>query len=604
MLRTSRNMLMGTIYGLSTFTAVAASALGEGRSQLSFQPPPNLSSSSSPSSHDLNVNTTANYIFNSLAGALAQLPNTIHPNGHLLLPVTIPTHTTVYHARNDNGSVPSPDWVAMDVEMSYGIMTGRSGGTWLSTFVTAREIKLVYFDGNSAALGTPGWLDTQDVVAPPEEDETPGHPGGGWNGEHDRAVRLCEWNEREKLRLDGFLRMNSGFEVMWCDFDSGALELVSHLNITPPDVPLSSGGSSWDHGGGGDHHFASPSSPRGSSEFDDALPPPPEGSYPGRRPGEGGGGPPGRGGASIFSSSSRFEWLRVSTHRYHIPQPHIVPDWSSFVTFYHPRLSSLVEARKGVSRMGDHQVKRDASEEDVSSVRDEIVEVLRRSSGSRGSGVDWSQLSKDVVERYGDRLANLDHILNGSSSSSSNFGASSSSLSSTNFTLLRTKLSVLTYTMLNPFLDTTHLSNTSSSSTPSSLWLPSTLDRCSTYLTRTVSRSTLTDQERILKASIDFVTGRICSEIGGMFEESLLGSKKGREEESLVKEWRGRVKELMSWLDWPIWTRCEVACSWNEVCAIPMWPLTSRGGPRGDPDPKTPPVVPYCLALDGEEGRF
>jgi hypothetical protein len=50
----------------------------------------------------------------------------------------------------------------MDPEVSL-TFAAASAPTWISTFSSTRELRLVYFDGASAALAEKGWLDVQDA---------------------------------------------------------------------------------------------------------------------------------------------------------------------------------------------------------------------------------------------------------------------------------------------------------------------------------------------------------------------------------------------------------------------------------------------------------
>jgi hypothetical protein len=169
---------LGLLSTLSTLAGAEASALkasGQQQAQLAFQPPPlpesstfSLASSSPPTTASqhaaLNISSTANFIFNSMTGILAQLPNTIHPNGHTLLPVLVPQHTTLYHSRMDDEILTSGyEWLAFDPEMSYAIFIRGGPTTFLTTWATTRPLKLLAFDGMSSALGHSGWLDSQDV---------------------------------------------------------------------------------------------------------------------------------------------------------------------------------------------------------------------------------------------------------------------------------------------------------------------------------------------------------------------------------------------------------------------------------------------------------
>ena len=64
--------------------------------------------------------------------------------------------------------------------------------------MTTRDVKLLYFDGNSAA-NEYGMMDTADLIAWGEirPDKS--------NSEYERIVALCEW--AKPRGLDGFIRM-------------------------------------------------------------------------------------------------------------------------------------------------------------------------------------------------------------------------------------------------------------------------------------------------------------------------------------------------------------------------------------------------------------
>lgn len=153
-------------------------------------------------------NSTAPYIFNALSASLSQWPNTYHQNGHSIIPGILEPFTLLYHARRTPILPPSPEWFAFDPEMSFGIMGGMGGQTYMLTYQTTRPAKVVYFDGMSAALSeTAGWLDAQDALVARR---------GGQDGprdyfvydEYTRAHKLCEWGK--PYNVEGFVRMNSG----------------------------------------------------------------------------------------------------------------------------------------------------------------------------------------------------------------------------------------------------------------------------------------------------------------------------------------------------------------------------------------------------------
>ncbi|CAF9914513.1 MAG: hypothetical protein HETSPECPRED_001999 [Heterodermia speciosa] len=125
-------------------------------------------------------------------------------------------------------------------EMAYGIM-GSTRNSFLSTYQTTRPAKCLYFDGASASLWGSGTLDTQMLLV---YGNTTGIPTTNssrpvsWD-EYDRARRLCGWIHEQDAGvpgqgIEGIVRMNAGFELIWCNFSSPSLRLVSRLNVSVP----------------------------------------------------------------------------------------------------------------------------------------------------------------------------------------------------------------------------------------------------------------------------------------------------------------------------------------------------------------------------------
>ncbi|EED81723.1 predicted protein [Postia placenta Mad-698-R] len=357
-------------------------------------------------------NSSAPFIFNSLSSLLVQWPNTYHGNGHTVIPGILEPYTLLYHARKDTASPPpSPEWFAFDPEMSYGIMAGRRGQTFLHTYRNIRPARIVYFDGMSAALNQMGWLDSQEILFNNGSDRSDGYPS---LNEYDRARKLCAWGQ--EFGVEGFVRMNAGF----------------HLNITAPGTPPGSSDMP-------------PGPPPGSGR-----PVPPTGP-PGRdAPTRGRRG--GMGGWSPFGMTGFSEWLRAASQRGTVPQPHILLDYASLVTFYHPRLRSLAQTREG-QPMRQHRIWTNISDADAQSVVDEIEDVLGRPPWRRvGSGMDWGALTRNVVEEWASRVVQLHEFL-GNASAELDSGASVNTTATLQF------VRRLTYSPLNPFMDTGASSN-------------------------------------------------------------------------------------------------------------------------------------------------
>ncbi|KAI4184509.1 MAG: hypothetical protein L6R41_004687 [Letrouitia leprolyta] len=125
-------------------------------------------------------------------------------------------------------------------DMAYGIM-GSTRNSFLSTYQTTSRVRCLYFDGSSGALGENGTMDTQmlflygNTTGPPSKHSSADFL---WD-EYARAQHLCGWLQEKGFNLprqgiEGIVRMSAGFELIWCNFSSPSLRLVSRLNVSVP----------------------------------------------------------------------------------------------------------------------------------------------------------------------------------------------------------------------------------------------------------------------------------------------------------------------------------------------------------------------------------
>ncbi|KAJ6547100.1 hypothetical protein B0H19DRAFT_253126 [Mycena capillaripes] len=517
-------------------------------------------------------NSTAPFIFNSVSGLLMQWPNTVHGTGHSIIPGILHPFTLLYHARQDSLLPPSPEWLAWDVEMSYAIMVPRGGPTHLLTYRTTMPAKIIYLDGMSAAWG-PGWLDSQHMfIFGMSKNGNKNISWWDWMDDYGRASKLCEWAKSRDV--EGFVRMNAGFEIIWCDFQSPKLQLVSHLNITPPGTP--------------ERASFPPRSPRRNlAEMDlnteplSDLDEPPERPP---RPGPGDDDPPGRGPGrdgpwrrlrtSELALTGNLEWVRAASHRSFTPQPHLTLSYSDMVTYYHPRLTSLLADRIGRS-MYSHRLANISSQDAMSVVR-EVDDVLaRRAQGENsGSGIDWATAARGIVEYWGDRISHMHaYLLNASNPDA-------------NATAVLPAIRTLAYTLINPYMQPGLTPNASGwdlffavPNVFSANANITALERCTFQETGFLSQSQLTPQERLLQNSIESVLGRLCNDFGVIFAQSseLVEADSDSEHRSFVQQWTRRIDDLRQWLDWTAWLRCEDVCPLDHVCSTPMWPIAWPG---------------------------
>lgn len=128
--------------------------------------------------------------------------------GHTIVPASIPPGTLLYHGIYLSTPVPQvpskPDWVAVDPEHSYLFCRGFDGkGCWHLTIVTTRTLKLLYFDGSSAAKEDGGSLDPQDLLiwGDVQKERQP-----EIETDYVRIQELCKLGRETGQQFDGFVR--------------------------------------------------------------------------------------------------------------------------------------------------------------------------------------------------------------------------------------------------------------------------------------------------------------------------------------------------------------------------------------------------------------
>ena len=130
--------------------------------------------------------------------------------GHNIVPGTIPIGTLLYHATTREEIPSSPEWTAPDPEHSYYFCfpirkEKDSTGCWHLTLINIRPLKVLYFDGSSAAKWLGGSMDSQDVLLWGEVKPDWTHK------EQERIESLCEWGKQ--YGIDGFVRCVSFLKI-------------------------------------------------------------------------------------------------------------------------------------------------------------------------------------------------------------------------------------------------------------------------------------------------------------------------------------------------------------------------------------------------------
>ncbi|PGH11889.1 hypothetical protein AJ80_06955 [Polytolypa hystricis UAMH7299] len=190
------------------------------------------------------------HIFNAIYCSMRQWGSSINHNGMSLFIATIPAGTELFHGTVSPGPVVGMDWLAFEPEhaaifarmgfrmpipgasmyreqppeqvfLGSEVRTGDDGGTtkfgWFHTYVARRDLRLLYIDGMSAGKCDLGTLDSQDYLI---LNRTLSDPDKTVDGK--RGLDLCNLVKKEwHGRIDGFVRMELGFELLFCDFQSG-----------------------------------------------------------------------------------------------------------------------------------------------------------------------------------------------------------------------------------------------------------------------------------------------------------------------------------------------------------------------------------------------
>ncbi|KZV63794.1 hypothetical protein PENSPDRAFT_657045 [Peniophora sp. CONT] len=464
-----------------------------------------------------NANATGHLLFNSVSSLMQRWPNTVVRPGHSIVPCIIPAGTVLYHGLPSSTIPTHPDWLAFDFEHAYEFATQRLDGQVLS-FATTRPLRLIYFDGSSAAKVTDGSYDTQEIVMYQEVKDD-------WklSGREDARIikKLCEWGVPRGI--DGFVRMEYHFEVMQCNFTNG-LSLVSSVNVLPYD---------------GSVH---PSPDMFGTMLGRPSKPTPQGW---------------RGSLPSIDGEARVagKW-----HDRAPGETRVQIKYDKLVTFYDTAVTSLLDLRLGKARE-QHRLK-GISLEDAAMKARELEEVVRLWDDSGRSGIDWGSITRVVIERYSQRLELLAHTIGHASFPGPRERAA------------KARAQVLT--MLAPYF-TTSDSPYDDDAAASLAWLAPVVQRCATTHTAGIPTTLLTVQERLIYDAVHDVIHEICRRLGRMFHVAFDVENTELEEvevEGVVSFMEAEVTALMEWLDWTsVWLKCRPECSIEELCVVPTWPF-------------------------------
>ncbi|QRV81965.1 hypothetical protein RhiJN_09980 [Ceratobasidium sp. AG-Ba] len=576
---------MGAIR-LLLFLLTGSSGLAEGLA-LPQAPLVNLGASSSqgafkpwgtPPSND----QSANLIFYRLATLLQHWPNTRYPSGQSVVPGTVPIGTTLYHGRGGTQPPTTAEWLAFDPE--HAVLFARGVDSRLFTYVTTRPLRVVYFDGSSAAKLSSGSADTQHFLAW-------GAPGNDTIFENERRIigDLCKWGKG--FGIDGYVRMEQDFEIMHCDFSEN-LELVSSLHVLPTE-----GGGPGGPGGPRRDPFDSKKSqpfvlPSGTPSAPPEVPPGTP-HRPPRFPSEPR--PPNWKGALPSGEQRNFEVFQAGSWHNRAPgEVRVRLDAARLVTLYDPALKTGIEIREGKEKVL-HRGK-GMSYGDVATWRGWVIDTLRNDKPAT-SGVDWPALTTVIMDRYGSRLEYLLYLLD----SDRILQNSTAVIQDVRSQLMLMLVTDITTGNIPPLITPTASAFPARSSqirrreTQNYTWVEPIAAHCASFLVSHLPKDTMTREERTLYAAVSGTQAEICRVLSLLWAEAYDPSPL-IPAEVMARDWRQRVDGLMNWLDWPMWNRCNPECDLDSMCFIPTWPMgIGRMPGGGEEDLSKVDWTPKCI---------
>lgn len=338
-----------------------------------------------------NARANAPEIFNTIHSSMRQWGSSLKHNGMSFFPATVPEGTLLYHGTHTPEPVKGMQWLAFEIEHAEGFARPRGGHGpgggpggghgpgkggpgghppggpgrgpshtqmdshpkskheskihssedkeedthgYFHTYRTSKPLtKLLYLDGMSAGKTSMGTLDSTDYVI-----RNLSHASEASNDDWIRAADLCKIGE--EWGIEGFLRMEAGFEIILCSFADG-LEFIS---ASQRDEKSGVGGDGVGH----------------------------------------------------------FEYVRAIGYRYHgITGGRVEVDYSSMISaFWYPvNLTNPDASRSELPRLVAP-----SDSDNLRRIRKDVLELFRDAEFEKRETINWQNVVDMIVTRYSDRL--------------------------------------------------------------------------------------------------------------------------------------------------------------------------------------------------------
>jgi hypothetical protein len=242
---------------------------------------------------------------------------------------------------------------------------------------------------------------------------------------------------------------------------------------------------------------------------------------------------------SLPSVTSEF-FFAGSRHKFAPGETRAKVDYSRFFTFYDPAFSSLVRVRR--SQTVDQYRAGNASAADVKDAQARIANMFIRQ--GKGSGIDWGSISQVVVDRYGDRLSLMKHLLENPGSR--------------NVTEQVSQIRSQVLIMLTPYMLVDVIPSSESGSRS---WIAPIAKQCASSLTAWTPIGLLTREEEVIKHAVEEVLHEICDVFTDIWVDAFdVEGMTAAQARGYLQKWEQDIGDLMTWLDWSVWATCSPAC--------------------------------------------
>ena len=253
-----------------------------------------------------------------------------------------------------------------------------------------------------------------------------------------------------------------------------------------------------------------------------------------------------------------FEVMNTGSWHNRFPgETRVQLDLSGLVSYYDTELvPSLVAIRAGQERW-DHRAG-NVSSEDLAAVKSRLEAVLAMPSGL-SSGFEWRTLFQIIVDRFAGRLELMRHLLNSSA------GDPGEILDLVNKTHTQLRIMLTPYILLS-------VGPTDPSDKTNLDWTIPTYQFCATIHTKFMESELdfMTNSERLLLQAVRGTSREICRVVTKMWAAGVYAgidpSLNTKDSPSILEisqvwsRWGEDLNQLMTWLDWSVWVKCNPDC--------------------------------------------